>query len=193
MTTHESTATSTASLPTTTELATFGGGCFWRLDAVFRRLRGVERVVSGYAGGRVANPTYEQVCAGTTGHAEVVQVSYDPSMIGYRDLLEVLFAIHDPTTPDRQGGDVGTQYRSIVLPHTPEQERVAREVISEVEAEGVWDGPIVTEVTPFGEFYVAEDYHQEYFRRNAYQPYCQVVIVPKVAKFRRQHLDRLKA
>src|ERR687885_1388344 len=171
------------------ETATLGGGCFWCLEAVYNELRGVERVVSGYAGGHVPNPTYEQVCSGRTGHAEVVQVTFDPEVISYREILEVFFTIHDPTTLDRQGHDVGTQYRSVIFYHTPEQERTAREVIRDLEAEAVWDAPIVTEVTPFQAFYPAEDYHQEYFQRNEGQPYCQVVIAPKVAKFRAQHLD----
>ncbi len=175
------------------EVATLGGGCFWCLEAVYEELRGVEKVESGYSGGHVPNPTYRQVCSETTGHAEVVQVTFDPGVVSFREILGVFFAIHDPTTLNRQGADVGTQYRSAIFYHTPEQERVAREVISELEEAGVWDDPIVTEVTPVEEFYVAEDYHQEYFRRNAYQPYCQVVIAPKVAKFRKQHLDRLKA
>ena len=175
------------------EVATLGGGCFWCLEAVYEDLRGVEAVESGYSGGSVPNPTYREVCSETTGHAEVVRVTFDPEVVSYAEVLRVFFSIHDPTTLNRQGADVGTQYRSAIFYHTPEQERVAREVISELEEAGVWDDPIVTEVTPVGEFYVAEDYHQEYFRRNAYQPYCQVVIAPKVAKFRKQHLDRLKA
>ncbi|HVE78208.1 MAG TPA: peptide-methionine (S)-S-oxide reductase MsrA [Gemmatimonadaceae bacterium] len=185
-----SSATSTA---TKTELATFGGGCFWCLDAVFRRLRGVERVVSGYAGGRVANPSYEQVCAGTTGHAEVVQLSFDPSVIGYRELLEVFFAIHDPTTRDRQGGDVGTQYRSIIFPHNAEQERAAREAIAELEREGTFDDPIVTEVVPLTTFYAGEAYHQDYYDRNSAQGYCRAVISPKVSKLRSKFAGKLKA
>src|ERR671933_442491 len=176
-----------------TEVATLGGGCFWCLEAVYDELRGVQSVESGYSGGPVPNPTYRQVCTGITGHAEVVQVTFDPEVTSFKEILEVFFAIHDPTTLNRQGADVGTQYRSAIFYHDEEQERVAREVISELEAEGVWDDPIVTEVVPFEEFYVAEDYHQGYYRNNAYQPYCQVVIAPKVAKFRKEHLDRLKA
>ena len=175
------------------EVATLAGGCFWCLDAVFRDLRGVERVESGYSGGTTPNPSYEQVCSGRTGHAEVVQLTFDPATISYRDLLGVFFAIHDPTTLNRQGADVGTQYRSVIFYHDEEQRRVAEEVISELEAEGVWGDPIVTEVTPFDEFYVAEAYHQDYFRNNGFQPYCQVIIAPKVAKFRKQYLERLKA
>ena len=176
-----------------TEVATLAGGCFWCLEAVFEELRGVEKVESGYSGGAASNPTYYQVCTGTTGHAEVVQVTFDPTLISFRDILEVFFTIHDPTTLNRQGADVGTQYRSAIFYHTPEQKRVTEEVISELDAEHLWDAPIVSEVTPFHTFYRAEDYHQEYFRRNGRQPYCQVVIAPKVAKFRAQHLGRLKS
>ncbi len=176
-----------------TEVATLGGGCFWCLEAVYEELKGVEKVESGYSGGTVPNPTYRQVCTETTGHAEVVQVTFDPEVVTFREILEVFFTIHDPTTLNRQGYDVGTQYRSAIFYHTPEQERIAGEVISELEAARVWEDPIVTEVTPFEAFYVAEDYHQNYFRRNEEQPYCRVVISPKVAKFRKQHLDRLKA
>lgn len=176
-----------------TELATLGGGCFWCLEAVFQNLRGVERVVSGYAGGSVPNPSYEDVCTGRTGHAEVVQVTFDPAVLSYRDLLQVFFSIHDPTTLNRQGPDVGTQYRSAIFHHGAEQERVAREVIADLERQGIWDSPIVTEVTPVPPFYPAEEYHQEYFRRNPGQGYCRVVIAPKVAKFRKEHLARLKA
>lgn len=174
------------------EVATLGGGCFWCLEAVFDDLRGVEQVESGYAGGHVRNPTYNQVCAGTTGHAEVVQVTFDPREISYRELLEVFFTIHDPTTLNRQGGDVGTQYRSAIYFHTPEQKATAEEVIAALNAEGVWDAPSVTEVAPLEVFYPAERYHQEYYRRNANQPYCQVVIAPKVAKVRKQYLEKLK-
>jgi peptide-methionine (S)-S-oxide reductase len=176
-----------------TEVATLGGGCFWCLEAVYQELRGVERVESGYSGGDVPNPTYRQVCSETTGHAEVVQVTFDPDEVSYKDILEVYFTIHDPTTLNRQGADVGTQYRSVIFYHTEEQKRVAEEVISDLETEGIWNSPIVTEVAPFDEFYVAEDYHQNYFRNNGFQPYCQVIIAPKVAKFRKQHLERLKA
>ncbi len=175
------------------EVATLGGGCFWCVEAVFEETKGVLGVESGYSGGSVANPTYRQVCSETTGHAEVVQVTFDPEVLSYRDVLRVFFATHDPTTLNRQGADVGTRYRSAVLYHDEEQKRVAEEVISEIEAEGVWDDPIVTEVVPFEVFYRAEDYHQGYFRNNARQPYCQVVIAPKVAKYRKQHLDKLRA
>jgi peptide-methionine (S)-S-oxide reductase len=176
-----------------TEVATLGGGCFWCLEAVYEELRGVEKVESGYSGGDVPNPTYRQVCSETTGHAEVVQVTFDPDEVSYKDILEVYFTIHDPTTLNRQGADVGTQYRSVIFYHTEEQKRVAEEVISDLETEGIWNSPIVTEVAPFDEFYVAEDYHQNYFRNNGFQPYCQVIIAPKVAKFRKEHLERLKA
>ena len=175
------------------EVATLGGGCFWCLEAVYQELRGVEKVESGYSGGHVADPTYREVCSETTGHAEVVQVTFDPDVVSYRDILEVYFSIHDPTTLNRQGADVGTQYRSVIFYHDDEQRAVAERVISDLESEGIWSDPIVTEVVPFDEFYVAEDYHQNYFRNNGFQPYCQVIIAPKVAKFRKQHLDRLKA
>jgi len=174
------------------ETATLAGGCFWCLEAVFKQLRGVERVESGYAGGEVNNPSYRQVCAGTTGHAEVVQVTFDPHVLSFKELLEVFFTIHDPTTLNRQGADVGTQYRSAIFYHSPEQKETAREVISETNAANVWDSQIVTEVAPLTEFYPAEDYHRDYFEKNPYQPYCQVVIAPKVAKFRKHFLDKLK-
>jgi peptide-methionine (S)-S-oxide reductase len=173
------------------EVATLAGGCFWCLEAVFDELRGVVSVESGYSGGRRPNPTYEQVCSGATGHAEVVQVTFDPREISYGDLLRVFFSIHDPTTLNRQGADVGTQYRSAIFYHSPEQKRIAEETIRELQDEGVWKG-IVTQVVPFETFYVAEDYHQEYFANNSRQPYCNVVIAPKVAKFRKQYMDRLK-
>ena len=175
------------------EVATLGGGCFWCLEAVYQELRGVEKVEAGYSGGHVPNPTYRAVCSETTGHAEVVQVTFDPSIVSYKDILEVYFTIHDPTTLNRQGADVGTQYRSVIFYHDDEQRRVAERVISDLESEGIWSDPIVTEVAAFDEFYVAEDYHQNYFRNNGFQPYCQVIIAPKVAKFRKEHLDRLKA
>jgi peptide-methionine (S)-S-oxide reductase len=176
-----------------TEVATLGGGCFWCLEAVYQELRGVKNVESGYSGGDVPHPTYRQVCSEMTGHAEVVQVTFDPDEVSYRDILDVYFTIHDPTTLNRQGADVGTQYRSAIFYHTEEQKRVAEEAISDLQAEGIWNNPIVTEVAPFDEFYVAEDYHQDYFRNNGFQPYCQVIIAPKVAKFRKEHLERLKA
>lgn len=174
------------------ETATLGGGCFWCLDAVYRDLRGVQSVVSGYAGGHVANPTYEQVCGKQTGHAEVVQITFDPAEISFRDVLFVFFTIHDPTTKDRQGADVGPQYRSAIFTHSPEQEQVAREVMAQVAEMKVWDDPIVTEVAPAAEFWPAEDEHQDYFRLNPWSGYCRVVIAPKVAKFRKLFAERLR-
>jgi peptide-methionine (S)-S-oxide reductase len=174
------------------EHATLGGGCFWCLEAVFLELKGVHRVQSGYAGGSVPNPTYEQICSGRTGHAEVVQVDFDPAELSYADLLSVFFAIHDPTTLNRQGADVGTQYRSVIFTHGPEQEATARDVIHALTAEGLFDAPIVTQVEPLETFYPAEGYHQEYFARNPYQPYCMAVVAPKVGKFRKQFVERLK-
>lgn len=175
------------------ELATLAGGCFWCLEAVYKELRGVERVVSGYAGGHVERPSYREVCEGTTGHAEVVQITFDPSLVSYKELLEVFFTIHDPTTLNRQGADVGTQYRSAVFYHTPEQRETAERTIAEMEAARVWDSTIVTEVAPLDRFYPAEDYHQDYFEKNPSQPYCRAVVAPKVSKFRKLFLDRLKA
>ena len=175
------------------EVATLGGGCFWCLDAVYRQLRGVVKVESGYAGGTKPNPTYRDVCSGQTGHAEVVQITFDPSLIAYRDLLDVFFTIHDPTTKDRQGGDIGSQYRSIILTQSDDQARVAREAVDEVEAEKLYDDPIVTEIEPLTTFYSAERYHQDYFADNARQPYCQAVIAPKVAKFRQKFLEKMRA
>lgn len=175
------------------EIATLGGGCFWCLEAVYDELKGVTDVVSGYAGGQVPNPSYEAVCSGRTGHAEVVQVEFDPAVISYADLLRVFFAIHDPTTLNRQGADVGTQYRSAIFYHSPEQKATAEQVIGEITRAKLWSNPIVTEVAPLDIFYAAEDYHQEYFARNPYQGYCRVVIAPKVAKFRKEFLAQLKA
>lgn len=175
----------------TREVATLGGGCFWCLDAAFRQLDGVESVESGYAGGHVVQPTYRDVCTGTTGHAEVVQVTFDPSVISFRDLLGVFFTIHDPTTKDRQGADVGPQYRSIVLYHTPEQRDITEQVIDELNRGHVWDNPIVTQVVPMTVFYPAERYHQDYYANNPNQPYCQIVVAPKVAKVRKAYFDRL--
>ncbi len=175
------------------QTATLGGGCFWCLEAVFEQLRGVTSVQSGYAGGHVPNPTYEQVCTGTTGHAEVVQIRFDPDAISYRQLLEVFFGIHDPTTPDRQGNDVGPQYRSIILYHDEQQRAAAEAFIEELNASGVWDDPIVTQVVPLDQFYPAEDYHNEYFRRNPEQGYCRLVIAPKVAGFRERFARLLKS
>lgn len=178
--------------PGVSEIATLGGGCFWCLEAVFGQLRGVHRVVSGYAGGVTPHPSYEQVCTGRTGHAEVVQVTFDPIVISYRDLLDVFFSVHDPTTLNRQGPDAGPQYRSTILVHSEAQRLEAMAAIRALNDEGVWDAPIVTEVAPCTVFYPAEPGHQEYFRRNGSQPYCQAVIAPKVAKFRCQHLARLR-
>jgi peptide-methionine (S)-S-oxide reductase len=174
------------------ETAVLAGGCFWCLEAVYNELRGVEHVISGYAGGSVAFPSYEHVCSGRTGHAEVVQITFDPDVISYRELLEVFFTIHDPTTLNRQGADVGTQYRSAIFYTSPEQERTARDVIAQQTAVGLWSAPIVTEVAPLDKFYPAEAYHQNYFERNPYQPYCQIVIAPKVAKARQKYLAQLK-
>jgi peptide-methionine (S)-S-oxide reductase len=175
------------------QTATLGGGCFWCLEAVYLGLRGVQRVVSGYAGGHLANPTYEQVCGKRTGHAEVVQIGFDPAEISYQDLLRVFFTIHDPTTKDRQGHDVGPQYRSIILTHDEAQHAAAAAVIAEIAAAKIWPGPIVTEVRPLEVFWPAEEYHQNYFARNPFQGYCQAVVAPKVAKFRKGFADRLKA
>jgi len=175
-----------------TETAVLGGGCFWCLEAVFDQLQGVRAVESGYAGGRAANPTYEEVCSGATGHAEVVKIDFDPSVLSFRDLLKVFFSIHDPTTKDRQGNDVGTQYRSVIFAQTPTQREEANTVIAELSRDKLWDKPIVTEVASNAPFFSAERYHQEYFTRNAGQPYCQIVVAPKVAKFRKQYVDRLK-
>lgn len=174
------------------ERATLGGGCFWCLEAVFERLEGVRSVVSGYAGGHLRDPSYGAVCAGGTGHAEVVQVEFEPAVMGFRELLEVFFAIHDPTTPDRQGHDVGPQYRSIILYENDSQRATAEAVVAEFTATAVFEAPIVTEVEPLDVFYPAEPEHQEYYRRNPNQPYCQVVVAPKVAKLRSAFADRLR-
>ncbi len=174
------------------ETATLGGGCFWCLEAVYERMEGVLSVQSGYAGGHVENPTYQQVCTGTTGHAEVVQVTFDPAVTSYRDILEVFFAIHDPTTRDRQGNDIGTQYRSVVFYHSEEQRRVAEEMIRELNASGTWPAAIVTEIQPAAAFYPAEDYHSRYFDSHPNQPYCMFVVSPKVEKFRKKFADKLR-
>jgi peptide-methionine (S)-S-oxide reductase len=179
-------------MSTTTETATLGGGCFWCLEAVFKDLQGVTRVMSGYAAGHVANPTYEAVCGGRTGHAEVVQVTFDPSQLAYADLLRVFFAIHDPTTKDRQGNDVGTQYRSIILTHSDAQRATAESVMKEITEAKIWPGKLVTQIEPLTVFYEAEPYHHDYFARNPYAGYCQVVVAPKVVKFRKQFAERLK-
>ena len=174
------------------EIATLAGGCFWCLEAVYEQLQGVEKVESGYIGGHVPSPSYEQVCGGRTGHAEAVQITFDPNVTSYRELLEIFFTIHDPTTLNRQGPDVGPQYRSAVFIHTPEQQATAEEMMAELEKARLWERPFVTEIAPATVFFVAEEYHQEYYRNNAYQPYCQVIIAPKVAKFRKERMDRLK-
>jgi peptide-methionine (S)-S-oxide reductase len=175
------------------EITTLGGGCFWCLEAVFSELRGVENVVSGYSGGSVPDPSYEQICTGATGHAEVVQITFDPDIISFKELLEIFLTIHDPTTLNRQGADVGTQYRSVIFYRIKEQEKVAKEVIKELEVSKVWSAPIVTELVPFKVFYPAEEYHQEYFRRNPDQMYCSVVISPKLAKFRKRYFTKLRS
>jgi len=175
------------------ETATLAAGCFWCVEAVFDDLNGVEDVVSGYAGGHTENPTYRQVCNGDTGHAEVAQIRFDPSVISFKDILRVFFSVHDPTTLNRQGHDIGTQYRSAIFYHNDEQKRDAEEVIKEITDEGVYDDPIVTEVVPLEKFWPAEDYHQEYFANNPNQPYCQAVVSPKVRKFRQKFADRLKS
>src|SRR5881398_3289658 len=175
------------------EVVTLAGGCFWCLQPVFQELRGVEKVEVGYSGGRLANPSYEAVCTDTTGHAEAVQVTFDPSVIPLADILRIFFSLHDPTTVNRQGGDVGTQYRSAIFYHDDEQRRTAEEVIRELEAEHVFDDPIVTTIEPLVAFYPAEEYHREYYRRNPNQPYCRAVIAPKVAKLRTKYLQNLKA
>lgn len=174
------------------EIATLAGGCFWCLEAVFDDLKGVDSVESGYMGGGTANPTYEEVCSGETGHAEVTQLTFDPKQVSFKEILEVFFVIHDPTTLNRQGNDVGTQYRSAIFYHSPEQKAIAQQVIANLGAAKIYEDPIVTEVVPASKFYVAEDYHQEYFRRNPAQPYCAFVVRPKVAKFRKHFLEKLK-
>ena len=174
------------------EVATLAGGCFWCIEGVFREVNGVENVVSGYTGGTTVNPTYEQVCTGKTGHAESVQVSYNPSKLSYREILEIFFSVHDPTTLNRQGADVGTQYRSAIFYHNEQQKRVAEELIKELGKANLWDKPIVTQIVPLETFYPAENYHQEYFSRHPEQAYCQMVISPKISKFRKQWTEHLK-
>ncbi|NJD59301.1 MAG: peptide-methionine (S)-S-oxide reductase [Anaerolineales bacterium] len=176
----------------TLEVATLAGGCFWCLEAVYDELKGVVDVVSGYSGGKIANPSYEAVCTEATGHAETVQVTFDPTVISYREVLEVFFSIHDPTSQNRQGADVGTQYRSAIFYHDIEQKTIAEQVIQELETQKLFSKPIVTELEPFSSFYPAEEYHQEYFKRNPYQGYCMAVVAPKVAKFRNKYLEKLK-
>ncbi len=174
------------------ETATLGAGCFWCVEAVFDDLKGVENVVSGYSGGHTDNPTYQQVCSETTGHAEVVNVEFDPEEISFKEILQVFFTVHDPTQLNRQGNDIGTSYRSAIFYHDDVQKQVAEETIKEINAEAIYDKPIVTEVTPFDKFYSAENYHQEYFANNPTQPYCAAVVAPKVAKFRQKFVSRLK-
>jgi peptide-methionine (S)-S-oxide reductase len=174
------------------ETATLGAGCFWCVEAVFDDLRGVEDVISGYSGGHTENPTYREVCSETTGHAEVTQIKFNPEEISFADILRVFFAVHDPTTLNRQGNDIGSSYRSAIFYHSDEQKKTAEEIIREVTEAGIYDKPIVTEVTKFDKFYPAEDYHQEYFANNPTQPYCAAVVAPKVAKFRKQFVNRLK-
>lgn len=178
---------------TATQTAVLGGGCFWCVEAVYDQLKGVRSAESGYAGGKSANPTYDDVCGGRTGHAEVVRIEFDPDELSFEDLLRVFFTIHDPTTKDRQGNDVGTQYRSVIFAQSPEQRKVAESVIAELNQAKLWRDPIVTEISDAAPYYPAEQYHQEYFARNGRQPYCQAIVAPKVAKFRKQFLDRLKA
>ncbi len=173
-----------------TEIATLAGGCFWCVEAIFQDLKGVTKVESGYSGGHVDNPTYREVCSGLTGHAEVINITFDPALIAYRDILEVFFTVHDPTTLNRQGADSGTQYRSAIFFHSPEQQAVAEEV--KKAAGEIWDAPIVTEITKFDRFYKAEDYHQNYYKDNPNQPYCSIVIAPKVKKFREKYQEKLK-
>ena len=177
---------------TNLQTATLAGGCFWCLEAVYDEIKGVQGVESGYAGGHIDNPTYREVCNGDTGHAEVVQVHFDPNVVSYRDLLNVFFAIHDPTTLNRQGADVGTQYRSAIFYHDEEQKKIAEELIKELNGQDIWGRPIVTQIEKLDKFYMAEDYHQEYFVNNKYQPYCMAVVAPKVSKFRKHFLELLK-
>ena len=179
-------------VPEGKEIATIAGGCFWCTEAVFIDLKGVEQVESGYAGGRVPDPSYQQICGGNTGHAEAIRITFDPKVISYHDLLQIFFTVHDPTTLNRQGADVGTQYRSAIFTHSDAQQATAEQVIQEINAAQIWTGAIVTEVTPFTNFYKAEDYHQDYFRLNGNQGYCRVVIAPKVAKFRQHYSEKLK-
>lgn len=174
-----------------TEVATLGGGCFWCIEAVFDQLNGVKKVVSGYEGGEVPNPSYQQVCTGSTGHAEVIEVHFDPDAVSFADILRVFFTVHDPTTLNRQGADVGTQYRSVIFYHSDEQKRTAEAVMAEIDAKGLYPNPIVTELAPHDTFYPAESYHQDYYQNNRAQPYCQFVIAPKVAKFRKEYVDKL--
>jgi peptide-methionine (S)-S-oxide reductase len=174
------------------EYATLGGGCFWCIEAIYSEVRGIHTATSGYSGGHIKNPTYREVTSGRTGHAEVVQLAYDPSVISYRQILEVFFHLHDPTTLNRQGADVGTQYRSVIFYHNEYQEKIAREVLKEIDESDLWNDPLVTEISPLGDFYVAEQYHQDYYKNNPNQPYCTFVISPKIAKLRSLFKDKLK-
>lgn len=176
-----------------TEIADLGGGCFWCLEAVYDELEGVQQVVSGYEGGQLDNPTYKQICTGNTGHAEIVRVTFDPVVVSFAEILGVFFTVHDPTTLNRQGADVGTQYRSVIFYHDQTQKETAEKMIAELNADAIWPNPIVTEVTPAQTFYPAENYHKDYYVNNSYQPYCQVVINPKLAKFRQKYATRLKS
>ena len=178
--------------PNSKKLATVAGGCFWCLEAIFNEVDGIEKVVSGYTGGETINPSYSEVCSGATGHAEAVQLTFDPKRISFEEILQIFFSIHDPTTLNRQGSDVGTQYRSAIFYHNEEQKAVAEQVIQELSTAKVWSGPIVTEVAPFREFYVAEGYHQKYFEKNPEQAYCHMVIAPKLAKFRKRYLEKVR-
>ena len=177
-------------LPENLELATLGGGCFWCVEAIYQDLKGVTKVESGYSGGEIDNPSYREVCSGLSGHAEVIQVTFDRTQISFRDILDVFFTVHDPTTLNRQGNDVGTQYRSVIYYHSPEQMEIAQ--AAKTAAGEIWDDPIVTEISPYGKFFKAEDYHQNYFKDNQNQPYCSIVIAPKVRKFRDKYKDKLK-
>lgn len=179
------------SLPTSA-IATVGGGCFWCVEAVFTELQGVEKVESGYAGGAIPNPSYQLVCTGMSGHAEVVQITYNPQIVSYKDILSIFFTVHDPTTLNRQGNDEGTQYRSVIFYHDEEQRAIAQQVMREVTAAQLWDDPLVTELSPLDVFYKAETYHQDYYKRNSMQPYCLAVVAPKVYKFRKAFAARLK-
>ncbi len=174
------------------EVATLGGGCFWCIEAAFNEIRGVVNVESGYAGGELASPTYEQVCTGTTGHAEVIQIKFDPHIISFREILEIFFTSHDPTTPNRQGADVGNQYRSVIFYHNEKQKEVAEQAIAELNTAKVWDNPIVTQVEPFKNFYKAEEYHRKYFSRHPEAAYCRTIIAPKIAKLRKKYREKLK-
>jgi peptide-methionine (S)-S-oxide reductase len=178
--------------PRQLEIATFGGGCFWCLEAIYNELKGIIKVESGYAGGTVPNPTYEQVCTGTTGHAEVIQITYDPNLITFKEILNIFFTMHDPTTLNRQGNDVGTQYRSIILYHNQNQKQIAEQVIKENTQARIWNNSIVTQLEPYQTFYKAEDYHQEYYKKNPEQTYCKIIIDPKISKLRKQYLEKLK-